>query len=71
MVLFYVGDIDKKNLTQKLKERLPRYMVPNAIIQAEELPLMANGKMDRLAMQKMYEDRKKGSRRKRTSVSIL
>lgn len=70
MVLFYVGDLDKCSLTQQLKERLPRYMVPNAILQMESLPLTANGKMDRLEMQKLYENQKKGSRRKRTSVSI-
>ena len=29
IVLFYVGDIDKRALTVELKERLPRYMIPN------------------------------------------
>ena len=70
MVLFYVGDVDKRSVTQQLKERLPRYMVPNAILQMESLPLTANGKMDRFAMQTIYENRKKGSRRKSASVSI-
>ena len=70
MVLFYVGEVDKRSLTQQLKERLPRYMLPNAILQVENLPLTPNGKMDRLAMEEIYQSRKKRSRRKRTSVSI-
>lgn len=70
MVLFYVGDVDKRSLTKELKERLPRYMVPNAILQMESLPLTANGKMDRLKMQEIYCSKKTRSRRKRDSVSI-
>lgn len=59
MVLFYVGDIDKKALTVALKDRLPRYMLPNAIVQSDTLPLTANGKMDRLKMQEMYQSRRR------------
>lgn len=54
MVLFYVGEKDKRSLTKELKERLPRYMIPNAIMQLESLPLTPNGKMDRLKMQELY-----------------
>ena len=54
IVLFYVGEISKSDLTKKLKERLPRYMMPNAIRQLESMPLLLNGKMDRGALQKMY-----------------
>lgn len=68
IVLFYVGEIEKKELTRELKERLPRYMLPNAIMQVEKLPLTPNGKMDRMKMEKMYlqqaleRKRKKGER---------
>ena len=54
IVLYYVGDIDKKSLTVALKERLPRYMIPNAIKQLDVMPLTNNGKMDRLKLQQMY-----------------
>lgn len=54
IVLFYVGEIDKKVLTIAIKDRLPRYMIPNAIVQLEALPLTSNGKMDRLKMQEIY-----------------
>jgi acyl-coenzyme A synthetase/AMP-(fatty) acid ligase len=67
IVLFYVGEIEKRELTKALKEKLPRYMIPNAMIQMEMLPLTANGKMNRLEMQEIYRKQKeeKGSRRKK------
>lgn len=61
IVLFYVGDIDKRALTVELKERLPRYMIPNAIVGLETLPLTPNGKMDRLKMQEIYAAQKRRS----------
>lgn len=50
IILYYVGEIDEKTLTLQLKEKLPRYMIPNRIIKLEEMPLMANGKIDRTAL---------------------
>lgn len=62
IVLFYTGDMDKKNLTAALKERLPRYMLPNAIVLLDQLPLTANGKMDRRKMEELYGAQKKRRR---------
>ena len=62
IVLFYTGDTDKKQLTAALKERLPRYMLPNAIMQTDRLPLTANGKMDRQKMQELYMEQRKKRR---------
>lgn len=59
MVLFYVGDVDKRALTVALKDRLPRYMIPNAVLQLDSLPLTSNGKMDRKKMQELYENRRR------------
>ena len=59
IVLFYVGDISKGDLTRELKERLPRYMLPNAIRQLESMPLTLNGKTDRVQLQKLYEEKKR------------
>jgi len=55
IALFYVGDITKKELSVFLKEKLPRYMLPNIIIQLEQLPLTPNGKMNRIEMEKIYK----------------
>lgn len=59
IVLFYVGDISKKEITAFLKEKLPRYMIPNAIEQMDLLPLTPNGKMNRLAMEELYFEKRK------------
>lgn len=54
IVLFYEGEIDKKTLTKALRERLPHYMLPNAIMPVALIPLLPNGKMDRLQMKTIY-----------------
>lgn len=65
LVLFYTGEIDKRQLTVRLKEILPRYMLPNAILQMDELPHTANGKMDRMAMEKIYAEKRENRRMRR------
>ncbi|MBE5890207.1 MAG: AMP-dependent synthetase [Lachnospiraceae bacterium] len=57
IVLYYVGDISEKDLTLSLKEKLPRYMVPNKIIKLDEMPLTANGKIDRVTLKNNYQKR--------------
>ena len=54
LVGYVVGrqEINSKELREYLKERLPDYMVPGAIVQLEEMPLTANGKIDRRALPK-------------------
>jgi acyl-CoA synthetase (AMP-forming)/AMP-acid ligase II len=54
-VLWYDGDPDEKELTRALKTKLPRYMLPNRIYKVDKLPFTANGKIDRMALRKMYE----------------
>lgn len=58
IALFYVGDITKKELSVFLKEKLPRYMIPNTILQLDRLPLTPNGKMNRIEMEKIYQSEK-------------
>lgn len=47
---FYVGSLDKKELHLKLKERLPEFMIPNALRKLDSFPLTPNGKIDRKAL---------------------
>ncbi len=51
--LFYVGELPEKELFALLKDKLPRYMLPNKVRQLESLPLTANGKLDRITLKKM------------------
>lgn len=44
---FYIGNIDKKELHNKMKDTLPIFMIPGALRQVEEMPLTKNGKIDR------------------------
>lgn len=47
IILFYVGEKDKKAVKAYLKDKLPRYMIPSRINQLDEMPLTPNGKIDR------------------------
>lgn len=53
--LFYVGELAEAELYAILKEKLPRYMLPNKVKKLDRLPLTANGKLDRIALQKSTE----------------
>lgn len=57
IVLYYVGTIDEKEMALSLKEKLPRYMVPNSINRLEAMPLTSNGKLDRNGLKKMYQNK--------------
>ena len=50
IVLYYVGDIDSKEIAADLKQRLPRYMIPNRMVRLETMPLTTNGKIDRVLL---------------------
>lgn len=50
LALYYIGEICEKEITEKLKERLPKYMIPTIFHKIEALPLLANGKLNRRIM---------------------
>jgi amino acid adenylation domain-containing protein len=58
LVGFAAGiDIDVEALRCRLRERLPVYMIPSTIVELEAMPLNANGKIDRAALQQMVPPR--------------
>ena len=56
LVLFYIGDIDLKNLKKRLKSILPMYMMPNHTEKLEQFPLTKNGKIDRKLLLQHYKE---------------
>ena len=42
-----------------LKEKLPRYMIPNKVERLDQMPLTANGKIDRVFLKNKYQETKK------------
>ncbi|MFB1048973.1 AMP-binding enzyme [Streptomyces chrestomyceticus] len=46
----YVGEADSRAARERLRQRLPAYMVPSAVTGLDTLPLNANGKVDRRAI---------------------
>ena len=53
IMLYYVGEISEKDLTITIKNKVPRYMVPNAVSKIEKMPFTPNGKVDRKALENM------------------
>lgn len=45
-------DLNKKNVRSFMREQLPDYMIPPTLILLDEIPLTANGKIDRKALPK-------------------
>jgi amino acid adenylation domain-containing protein len=50
IVAYVVGDAAPAALGERLAAKLPSYMVPSAFVALAELPLTANGKVDRRAL---------------------
>ncbi len=58
IVLFYMGTAGAAGIMGYLKERLPRYMLPNRIEQIDRMPFTANGKIDRIALKERIKESK-------------
>ncbi|OUM66152.1 hypothetical protein PIROE2DRAFT_6675, partial [Piromyces sp. E2] len=53
LVAYYISNTEEINGNQirnYLKEKLPRYMIPNYFIEIKEIPVTNNGKLDRKAL---------------------
>jgi len=55
IILYYMGkEIKKSEVRAYLKENLPRYMLPSAVFQLEEIPRTPGGKLDRVKLLEIY-----------------
>jgi len=58
IILYYAGELSAAEAAAYIKEKLPRYMVPNVIKQLDRLPLTPNGKIDRNLLKQRYQQEK-------------
>lgn len=58
VLLVYCSDqvVDETALLQRLRQQLPIYMCPKALVKLDELPKTANGKLDRKQLKLKYKD---------------
>lgn len=55
IILVYVSDVlEDENVTLGLKDKLPRYMIPNVMFKLDEMPLTQSGKADRMKLKETY-----------------
>lgn len=54
LLLCATGELDGKELTEKLRDIVPQFMIPNKVYMMDALPLNKNGKIDRRALQELY-----------------
>ncbi len=62
---FFTADrqIDIADLSEHLKSKLTYYMVPDAIMQLDSMPLTVNGKIDKKALPEIKKEAKKSGRK--------
>lgn len=54
IIACYVGAMEGKQLQSRMQESLPAYMIPTAFYSLTELPITANGKIDRKKLLEVY-----------------
>jgi len=58
LILFYTGEREKIDLMKELRTVLPPFMLPNALVPVEEMPLNKNGKIDRNKLMSDFQSKK-------------
>ena len=51
---FYEGNADNKSLTHYLVSKIPKFMIPEVLVNVEAMPLTKNGKIDRKVLMEGY-----------------
>ena len=56
IILYYVGNIEEETLLERLKAKVPNYMIPNKIHKESKMNYNLNGKIDRTFYKNLKED---------------
>ncbi len=54
IVLIYEGDADAGAVKEQIRSKVPEYMVPSVLHQVDNMPMNANGKIDRVKLKEAY-----------------
>lgn len=54
IVLFLEEELEKSYINERLLNLIPEYMLPNKVITLTEMPINANGKIDRVKLKELY-----------------
>lgn len=54
IIAVYQGNLDKTDIANLLKDKLPVYMLPNVYHKLDELPINLNGKIDRVLLKSEF-----------------
>lgn len=54
IVLFVDVDLDRDNVRNRLLSMIPEYMIPGKIIYMNDMPINANGKIDRVKLKELF-----------------
>lgn len=53
IVLFIDADLDKNYVKEKIEKFVPEYMIPGKVVYMKEMPVNANGKIDRVRLKEL------------------
>lgn len=54
IVLFIDADLDKDYIEEKIEKLVPEYMIPGKVIYLSDMPINANGKIDRVKLKELF-----------------
>ena len=54
IVLFIDCELSKKDIVERISQMVPDYMYPNKVIEMKDMPINANGKIDRVKLKEEY-----------------
>ncbi len=55
IVLFVDADVDRDFIKERIEKMIPEYMIPGKVVYIEDMPINANGKIDRVKLKEFMQ----------------
>lgn len=55
IVLFVDADVDRDFINERIEKMIPEYMIPSKVLYLEDMPINANGKIDRVKLKEFIQ----------------